>query len=256
MLKNEIINWIREYMDQWGGKTKAIIGISGGKDSSIAAALCLEALGNDRVLGVLMPCGVQKDINDSYKVCEFLNLKYILINIGSAYRALSDKVEDGLKALGGFLSPSWLGAYATNTPARLRMTALYGVAACLGDCRVVNTGNYSEAYVGYSTKYGDGAGDFSPLGNLTVREVLEVGRELGLPSWMIDKTPTDGMSGKSDEENLGFSYDELDEYLLNGRGDTETIRKIEALHNMNKHKLENIPKFGTIDMVLRRMRGY
>lgn len=235
--REKCVNWIKDYFkDNPDGK--AIIGISGGKDSTIAAALCVEALGADRVIGVLMPCGGQKDIGDSVEVCNLLGIEHFIINIGEMYRDLRNRVtlvthSEGVNNM-----------FSTNTPARLRMTALYAVAALYPNSRVVNTCNRSEDYVGYSTKYGDAAGDFSPLGNLTVREVLEIGDELGLPEHLVHKVPSDGMCGKSDEDNLGFTYEELDDYILGtGAVDEETIEKIEHLHRVTRHKYTPMPMF-------------
>ena len=231
------IQWIKEYYkDNPDGK--AIIGISGGKDSTIAAALCVEALGADRVIGVLMPNGYQSDIEDSEEVCELLNIRYLTINIADAYSSIYKEVSDNTNIY--ILN----NVFRTNTPARLRMTVLYGVAACYPNSRVVNTCNRSEDYVGYSTKYGDAAGDFSPLGNLTVREVLEIGDELGLPKHLVHKAPSDGMCGKTDEDNLGFTYEQLDDYILGtGMVDEETIEKIEHLHRVTRHKYTPMPMF-------------
>ena len=233
----ECINWIKDYFkDNPDGK--AIIGISGGKDSTIAAALCVEALGADRVIGVMMPNGAQNDINDSYEVVRILGIEPIEINIGRAYKALTDilKLEYGVDILPSIVT--------TNTPARIRMTTLYMVAGMYPNSRVVNTCNRSEDYVGYSTKYGDAAGDFSPLGNLTVREVLSIGDELDLPKHLVHKTPSDGMCGKTDEDNLGFTYDELDDYILGtDYVSEETIEKIERLHKATRHKYTPMPMF-------------
>lgn len=235
--REKCVNWIKDYFkDNPDGK--AIIGISGGKDSTIAAALCVEVLGADRVIGVLMPCGGQKDIGDSVEVCNLLGIEHFIINIGEMYRDLRNRVmlvthSEGVNNM-----------FSTNTPARLRMTALYAVAALYPNSRVVNTCNRSEDYVGYSTKYGDAAGDFSPLGNLTVREVLEIGDELGLPKHLVHKTPSDGMCGKTDEDNLGFTYEQLDDYILGtGAVDEETIEKIEHLHRVTRHKYTPMPMF-------------
>ena len=236
-MTNECVNWIKDYFkDNPDGK--AVIGISGGKDSTIAAALCVEALGADRVIGVMMPNGHQSDIEDSEEVCELLNIRYLTINIADAYSSIYKEVSDNANIY--ILN----NVFRTNTPARLRMTVLYGVAACYPNSRVVNTCNRSEDYVGYSTKYGDAAGDFSPLGNLTVREVLEIGDELGLPSHLVHKVPSDGMCGKTDEDNLGFTYEQLDDYILGtGTVDEETIEKIEHLHRVTRHKYTPMPMF-------------
>ena len=231
------IQWIQEYYkDNPDGK--AIIGISGGKDSTVAAALCVDALGADRVIGVLMPCRKQKDISDSVDVCNLLNIEYFYIDIGEMYHDLRNRVMLATRSEGV------TNLFSTNAPARLRMTALYGVAAMYPNSRVVNTCNRSEDYVGYSTKYGDAAGDFSPLGNLTVREVLEIGDELGLPEHLVHKTPSDGMCGKSDEDNLGFTYNELDNYILGtGRVREETKEKIDRLHKSSRHKYQPMPMY-------------
>ena len=236
----DCIQWIKEYFkDNPDGK--AIIGISGGKDSTIAAALCVEALGADRVVGVMMPNGYQRDIIDSKEVCKTLNIPNLTINIGSTFQSLCYEIDmagdaDYMSAMEPMIR--------TNLPARLRMATLYAVAALYPNSRVVNTCNRSEDYVGYSTKYGDAAGDFSPLGNLTVREVLEIGDELGLPSHLVHKTPSDGMCGKTDEDNLGFTYEELDDFILGtGKVSEETVAKIKRLHNSTRHKYLPIPMF-------------
>ena len=242
---NDVINWIKDYYkDNPDGK--AIIGISGGKDSTIAAALCVEALGADRVIGVLMPNGPQIDIADSIEACSILGIQYAAVDIALAYNNLSmciaaafcEKDEQPLCTV-------WNNSMiTTNLPARLRMTTLYAVAALYPNSRVVNTCNRSEDYVGYSTKYGDAAGDFSPLGNLTVREVLAIGDELGLPKHLVHKAPSDGMCGKTDEDNLGFTYEQLDDHILGtGAVDVETVAKIERLHKATRHKYQPMPMF-------------
>lgn len=240
-----LINWIKEqFKDIPNGK--AIIGISGGKDSTIAAALCVKALGADRVIGVLMPNGAQIDIADSTEVCSILNIQYAAVNIQHAYNNLSLNIANAFCSKDAQpLGTVWNNnMFTTNTPARLRMTTLYAVAALYPNSRVVNTCNRSEDYVGYSTKYGDAAGDFSPLGNLTVREVLEIGDDLGLPNHLVHKAPSDGMCGKTDEENLGFTYEELDDYILETEfvGDP-IIEKIERLHRSTRHKYKPMPTF-------------
>lgn len=240
----QCIEWIKNYYkDNPDGK--AIIGISGGKDSTIAAALCVEALGADRVIGVMMPQGQQKDIADSKEVCKTLNIPNLTINIGSTFQSLCYEIDMAGDA--DHMS-SMVPMIKTNLPARLRMATLYAVAALYPNSRVVNTCNRSEDYVGYSTKFGDAAGDFSPLGNLTVREVLEIGDELGLPEHLVHKTPSDGMCGKTDEDNLGFTYNELDDFLL-GTGDIseETYNKIERLHTITRHKYEPMPTFSPVN---------
>lgn len=226
-----IVNHIKKYFAENGGPTtKAVIGISGGKDSTIAAALLVRALGKDRVVGVMMPNGEQKDIDDSLRVCRILGIPYYNINIGptveSLYKAIDDvdyRVE--------------IPEVITNTPSRIRMTTLYAVAAIVGG-RVINTGNASEAYIGYTTKYGDLAGDYAVLADYCVSEIYKIGEKLTeLPIELVRKTPSDGMCGKSDEDNLGFSYEVLDAYLLNGDYPTaEVLHNIELRHKRNFHK--------------------
>lgn len=247
----DCINWIKDYFkDNPDGK--AIIGISGGKDSTIAAALCVEALGADRVIGVLMPQGKQNDIDDSYKVCEVLDIPNLTIDIGPAFQTLCYNIDmagdaDHMSSMEPMIK--------TNLPARLRMATLYAVAALYPNSRVVNTCNYSEDYVGYSTKFGDAAGDFSPLGNLTVREVLEIGDELGLPKHLVHKAPSDGMCGKTDEDNLGFTYNELDDFILGtGRVSEETMNRIGRLHNATRHKYEPMPTYNPHEVVVDLMQ--
>ena len=247
---NDVINWIKDYY-KGNPDGKAIIGISGGKDSTIAAALCVEALGADRIIGVMMPNDTQADIEDSKEVCSMLGITPLTINIGLTCTTLMDWIA------GSFTFEPHKKKYIntinevinnpmikTNLPARIRMTTLYAVAALYPNSRVVNTCNRSEDYVGYSTKFGDAAGDFSPLGNLTVREVLAIGDELGLPKHLVHKAPSDGMCGKTDEDNLGFTYEQLDDYILGTAAvDVETVAKIERLHKATRHKYQPMPTF-------------
>lgn len=232
-----MISWIKRYFDANGSpSTKAIIGISGGKDSSICAALCVKALGKDRVLGVLMPQGEQADIGCSREIVEFLGIDSIEVNIADAYSGLMNQ-------LNGKISISKQAII--NTPARLRMTTLYAVAACVGG-RVVNTCNLSEDWVGYSTKFGDSAGDFSILSNLTVTEILSIGDYLQLPYALVHKVPIDGLSGKTDEDNFGFTYSDLDNYIRGYDTLSENIQlkeKIDNMHKASRHKIEPMPKF-------------
>lgn len=241
-LTRDVIDWIKDYYSD-NPDGKAIIGISGGKDSTICAKLLVEALGKDRVVGVLMPECEQPDIDDSYRVCNELGIEYREINIGPAYVELACRVTN-YEAFPDMIS--------TNLPARLRMAVLYAVAALYPNSRVVNTSNYSERYVGYSTKFGDGAGDFSPLGNLTMTHVLTIGDDLGLPHELVHKAPSDGMSGKTDEDNLGFTYKELDDYLLFGDSlvKKETRINIWNRHHTNRHKLEDMPRFTPTNLSL------
>ena len=234
-----IIKWIQKWFETNGKGCNAVIGISGGKDSTVCAGLLVKALGKDRVIGVLMPNGAQADINDSYKVCEFLGINKYVINIDQAYRHI-------LRAI-GFNLIDVSKQTEENLPPRLRMSVLYAVSQSVNG-RVCNTCNLSEDWVGYSTRYGDSVGDFSPLSNYTVTEVKEIGHYLGLPDELVDKTPIDGLCGKSDEENLGFTYTELDQYIRNGILPSPKIKKIiDDKHVKNAFKLclmQVAPQYG------------
>ena len=233
-VKNECVEWIRDFFAHNGPECNAVLGISGGKDSSVAAALCVEALGADRVIGVLMPCGEQADIDCSLKLVNHLGIRHYIINI-------KDAVE-GLKAA----MPADLPLSAqsiTNLPPRVRMTAVYAVSQSVNG-RVCNTCNLSEDWVGYSTRYGDSVGDFSPLSRLTVAEVKELGHLLGLPYDLVEKVPIDGLCGKTDEDNLGFTYATLDRYIRTGEiDDPATKERIDRMHRINQFKLELMPVF-------------
>ena len=246
-LTKDVIQWIKDYFKN-NQDGKAIIGISGGKDSTICAALLVEALGADRIIGVMMPNGVQYDIDDSYRVCEYLGIYSLEVNIEDAYEGILDDLSGSLaknKVECPYSKVRNNSMIKTNLPSRLRMATLYAVAALYPNSRVVNTANWSERYIGYCTKGGDTVADFSPLGMLTVREVLAIGDDLGLPYDLVHKTPTDGMSGKSDEEKIGFTYEELDSYLLteNITPSKEVWAKITKMHETNKHKLLPMPMF-------------
>ncbi len=233
-VKNDCVNWIKDFFEKNGKDCNAVIGISGGKDSSVAAALCVEALGRDRVIGVLMPKGEQFDIDMAYMLVNHLGIKHYEINI-------KDAVEGVFGAMPAELNVSVQSK--VNLPPRIRMSILYFVSQSLNG-RVVNTCNLSEDWVGYSTRYGDAAGDFSPMANLTVTEVKEIGRVLGLPDELVDKVPIDGLCGKTDEENLGFTYAELDRYIRTGEiDDLEKKAIIDRKHKMNLFKLQLMPTF-------------
>lgn len=233
-IKNECVEWIRQFFEKNGPGCNAVVGISGGKDSSIAAALCVEALGKDRVIGVLMPQGQQHDIDMAHLLVNHLGIKHYVINIKDTVDAMLNNMPEGLEITSQTVQ---------NIPPRIRMTTLYAVSqSCNG--RVVNTCNLSEDWVGYSTRYGDSVGDFSPLSNLTVTEVKEIGYLLGLPKELVDKTPIDGLCGKTDEENLGFTYAELDVYIRTGKiEDLQKKEIIDRKHKANLFKLELMPSF-------------
>lgn len=234
-VKNDIVKWIQDWFEENGKGCKGVLGISGGKDSSVVAALLVEALGKENVVGVLMPKGEQFDIDVSLALCEHLGIEKYVVNINDAYEGLKNQlVKSGVE----------LNTQAeTNLPPRLRMATVYAVSQSVNG-RVANTCNLSEDWVGYSTRYGDSVGDFSPLSKLTVQEVKAVGRALGLPSMFVDKVPIDGLCGKTDEDNLGFTYEVLDRYIREGICEDEEIKaKIDRMHRINRFKLELMPVF-------------
>lgn len=231
-VKNECVQWIRDFFEENGKDCNAIVGISGGKDSSIVAALCAEALGKDRVIGVLMPCGTQHDIDMAELLVKHLDIKHYVVNINDAVVAMKNSMPFEMSTQS-----------TTNLPPRIRMAVLYAVAQSHNG-RVANTCNLSEDWVGYATRYGDAAGDFSPCSGLTVTEMRQIGKVLGLPEVLVNKVPIDGLCGKTDEENLGFTYDELDKYIRTGEIDNpETKEKIDCKHKANLFKLELMPAF-------------
>ena len=231
-VKNECVAWIRDFFAKNGPDCNAVVGISGGKDSSVTAALCVEALGKERVIGVLMPCGEQHDIDMAKLLVAHLGIQSFEVNIQAAVEGLKQAIPFPLSVQS-----------TTNLPPRIRMAALYAVAQSHNG-RVANTCNLSEDWVGYATRYGDGAGDFSPLCHLTVQEVKQIGRVLGLPAELVDKVPIDGLCGKTDEDNLGFTYAELDRYIRTGEiENAQTKARIDHLHQINQFKLELMPAF-------------
>lgn len=233
-IKNECVQWIRDFFENNGKGCNAVIGISGGKDSSVAAALCVEALGKDRVIGVLMPCGEQHDIDMAQLLVDHLGIRHYIINVKDAVDGIIKSLPADIE-----ITPQTI----QNVPPRVRMSTLYAVSQSVNG-RVVNTCNLSEDWVGYSTRYGDSVGDFSPMSFLTVTEVKAIGRVLGLPDVLVDKTPIDGLCGKTDEENLGFTYAELDKYIREGIiEDKEKKEIIDRKHKLNLFKLEFMPCF-------------
>ena len=236
-VKNDCVQWIRDFFEENGKGCNAVVGISGGKDSSVVAALCVEALGKDRVIGVLMPCGEQHDIDMARLLVSHLGIQNYEINIQDAVKGLTSAI------------PFELSRQSTiNLPPRIRMALLYAVSQSHNG-RVANTCNLSEDWVGYSTRYGDAAGDFSPCSRLTVAEVKAIGRELKLPEVLVDKVPIDGLSGLTDEDNLGFTYAELDHYIRTGEIDDPAKKeRIDRLHRINQFKLQLMPVFEPEDI--------
>ena len=231
----DVTKWIKDFFEKNGKGCNAMLGISGGKDSSVAAALCVRALGKDRVIGVLMPNGVQSDIDVARELVDFLGIRSYEINIKDGYDALMGTI---VSSVGEISNQTRI-----NLAPRIRMSVLYAVSQS-NNGRVVNTCNLSEDYVGYSTRYGDAAGDFSPLARLTVTEVVALGLEAGLPEHIVKKVPSDGLCGKTDEDNLGFTYDMLDRYIRTGVcEDSEKKARIDHLNKINKFKLELMPVF-------------
>ena len=231
-VKNECVKWIQDFFEENGKGCNAVVGISGGKDSSVVAALCVEALGKERVIGVLMPNGEQADIDMAKLLVDHLGIRRYIVNIKDAYDGVVKSIPFELSEQS-----------RVNLAPRLRMAALYAVSQSHNG-RVANTCNLSEDWVGYATRYGDGAGDFSPCSQLTVQEVKAIGRVLGLPQVLVDKVPIDGLCGKTDEDNLGFTYAELDRYIREGiEPAPETKEKIDRLHKLNLFKLRLMPSF-------------
>ncbi len=230
--KNECVEWIRDFFENNGKDCNAVIGISGGKDSSVVAALCVEALGKERVIGVLMPNGEQADIDMAKLLVTHLGIRHYIVNIKDAFDGVVRSIPFELSEQS-----------RVNLAPRIRMTTLYAVSQSHNG-RVANTCNLSEDWVGYSTRYGDSVGDFSPCSHLTVQEVKAIGRLLGLPDELVDKVPIDGLCGKTDEDNLGFTYAELDRYIREGViDDIAKKEKIDRMHRINAFKLRLMPAF-------------
>ena len=236
VLTDEVVKWVQDWFSDKPKDSKAVIGISGGKDSTVAAGVLCKALGKDRVIGVSMPNGTQPDMEDVDKVFNTLGIQKVKINIMDSFNSLVAQLMFNDIAL------SVQGK--ENLPPRLRMASLYLVAQAQPTAAfVVNTCNASEDYVGYATKWGDNVGDFSPFMELTKTEVCAIGKELGLPEDLVNKTPSDGLCGMSDEDRFGFTYDYLDNLIRTGK--TEIDEKIMLMHNRNLHKdlLSVIPHF-------------
>ena len=242
-MKDEIVTWLRNWFDKNGKDCNAVIGISGGKDSSVVAALCVESLGKDRVIGVLMPDGEQKDISDSYKLVEFLDIPYIEVNILGIKMAYYDAIECAVRKNHDVNCNNFTEQTKFNLSPRIRMATLYAVSQS-NNGRVLNTCNLSETLLGWETRWGDAVGDVAPLADLTVQEVKQLGYELGLPKELVDKTPSDGLCGSSDEEKMGISYKVLDDYIREGRIENiQMINKINDRVQANLFKHSPIPYF-------------
>ena len=246
-MKESIIQWIKDWFDtQSNGAEGIVIGISGGKDSTVVAKLCVEAIGKERVFGVLMPNGKQKDIADSQRVCDLLGIRYIVVNISDMYYDFIRNISSEEITLSTedhnvvFLSDET----KVNICPRIRMTTLYAIAQTK-NYRVAGTGNATERVLGYFTKWGDGACDFNPLGFLTCTEVIRLGLDLDLPEELINKAPSDGLTGKTDEEQFGYSYKEIDEVLLEKVDNGEIYEFIQKSYDKNEHKIQPIKMYET-----------
>lgn len=237
-MKNEIAKiekFIKDYVEN--SKAKGIvIGMSGGKDSFITAKLCANAIGKENVLGVLMPNGESQDLEIAIENCKEIGIRYYKVDISHIYKDIISSTKDVLEGE----RQNLLDISTINTPPRIRMTLLYAIAGSL-NYLVANTSNLSETMIGYTTKWGDNVGDFSPIGKYTKTEVCKIGIELGLSPKYVLKTPDDGLSGKSDEEKIGFTYDELDKFIRFGEKN-ENHNKIEKMHKNSTHKRNPISK--------------
>ncbi len=231
---DEMIVWTRDRMHDIGSDL-AVVGISGGKDSTVVAALAARAMGKENVLGVTMPRGVQKDLDVAQAVAASLGIRHHVVPIGDVADALA---RDVTKAVGDFSRQA-----ALNLPPRLRMAALYAVAQTVGGV-VWNTSNLSEDWVGYATIYGDTSGAFSPLATLTTDEVVQLGRFMEVEERFLVIPPADGLTGHTDEEVLGFTYDTLNTYIRTGECPQKEIKeKIDRLHRISRFKFQTIPMF-------------
>lgn len=238
-LTEDLIDWIKISMENSGGK-RALIGISGGKDSSVVAGLAVKALGAENVIGILMPDGVQGDIAYAEELCEFLGIRSTTVNI----EGIRSVFEDTIDEISGDIISERSIQTGLNLPPRIRMTLLYAISQSIDDARVINTSNLSEDWIGYATLYGDTAGAFSPLGMLTSDEVIQIGEFIGLPEDLIFKEPSDGLTGKTDEDVFGFSYDVLNRYIRQGEiGDQAIKAKIDRMHKLSRHKFLTIPMY-------------
>ena len=232
--KNACVQWIRDWFEHNGKDCNAVIGISGGKDSSVVAALCVEALGKDRVIGVVMPQGIQTDIDDSFNLTNHLGIICYGVNIGHPVARIVELVESNV-----VISDQAI----INLPPRIRMATIYAISQSVNG-RVANTCNLSEDYIGYSTRWGDSVGDFAPLANFTSDEVVAIGDACGLPYELTHKVPSDGLCGKTDEDNFGFTYEVLNKYIRTGECEDEVVKaKIDAMHQKNLFKLMPMPAF-------------
>ena len=235
---DKLVEWLRDYYDNNGNPLNAVVGCSGGKDSTVVLAALVKAIGPDRVYAILMPNDEQSDIEDSYKVCHYLHLEPHVCNIAPAYVGV-------MQSIMGDFKPSEQAMI--NAAPVIRMATLKAISQSVNG-RFTCNANYSEAYLGWFTLGADNQGSVYPLINLTVTEVVQVGLALGLPEWMVKKTPSDGLCGKTDEDKFGFSYEVLDRYIRTGECEDEQVKqKILAMHLRNRFKCEPMPEFNPFE---------
>lgn len=232
-VKDELVEWITTWFEENGNGCKAVVGVSGGKDSSVVAALCVAALGKDRVIGVLMPNGEQSDIKYSHMLCDHLGIKNYTVNVGAAINGVLDSIHKNAADI------EVTEQTTTNLPARIRMATLYAVSQSVNG-RVANTCNLSETLLSWETRWGDAVGDFAPLADLTVEEVKAIGYELGLPKELIEKIPSDGLCGSTDEDALGFKYAVMDRYIRTGEIDDKDIKK-KIDNRVERYRFKRMP---------------
>lgn len=231
---DKLVLWLREYFDNNAKPLNAVVGCSGGKDSTVVLAALVRAIGTNRTYAILMPNGVQSDIDDSYKVCEFLGLNPYVCNIEESYNGIAKSVGDHFNAT---------NQARTNLGPMMRVSMLKFISQCVNG-RFTCNANLSERYAGWFSLFGDDQGNIRPLANLTATEVVQVGKALGLPDWMVEKKPADGLCGTTDEDKFGFSYTVLDHYIRTGEYDDPEIKaKIDEMHNRNIFKLKPMPEF-------------
>ena len=254
MARDLCVEWISDYFAENGPDCKAVIGISGGKDSAVAAALCCEALGADRVLGVLMPNGRQDDFNDARRTCEELDIDYVCLNIKDAVGGVYHAVNSNNKFPSNMHMELSEKAMINLSP-RIRMVMLYAVAQSVNG-RVCNTSNLSEKFIGYTTYQGDMLGDFSPLGDFTSDEVIAIGNTYEYLDFVVNKAPADGLTGKTDEEIIGVPYEVINKYIRTGVClDKDMKEKIDIMHETNAFKFEPMPIFSFDDYMSALMFG-
>lgn len=232
------INWIRDYVEKSGAKG-VVVGNSGGKDSATVIAMATIALGNEKVVTVAMPCNsISADLEDAKLVAKTFEVPFLEIDLSKSYMEMETSIDNALEVINKELNRE----AKINMKPRFRMTTLYAVAQSLGYL-VIGTGNLCEAMVGYTTKWGDSAYDFNPIANFTVPEVLAIGEHLGVPDKIIKKAPNDGLGGQTDEEKMGVTYKQIEEYIETGKTDLEAMPIIERLNKASMHKRKTVPTY-------------